>query len=64
MRIKLSPHQKAGHCKLCDDDATKNNHCSWCGLTFEQLEHLVDHLDHSDCSAQIAQAFGLPKENQ
>jgi hypothetical protein len=62
MPVKLSPHQKAGHCRFCDDGATENNHCSWCGSTFRNPEHLADHLERSDCAAQIADALDLPEE--
>lgn len=34
-------------CKMCADDASKYNHCAFCGLTFETMDELVYHLD--DC---------------
>jgi hypothetical protein len=41
----LSPHQLAGPCELCSDDATKYNHCAWCGQTFMTLTELSEHLE-------------------
>lgn len=46
-----SAHQKEGYCAMCADNATKYNHCSWCGATFDDLRGLVRHLDdpNIDC---------------
>lgn len=40
-----SPHQQAGPCAMCEDDATKYNHCAWCGTTLQSLNQLASHID-------------------
>ena len=43
---------------MCEDDATKYNHCAWCGLTFITLDQLSDHLDETDCYECMRKALG------
>lgn len=53
--IELSEHQKSV-CKMCAEDSMKYNHCSWCGLTFQTQDELLDHLDII-CLQKMTTAF-------
>ena len=42
--VKLTPHQM-NPCYMCAEDASKYNHCAFCGTTFKNVDDLLDHLD-------------------
>lgn len=44
IQMKISKHQES-YCEMCEEDASKYNHCAWCGETFQNQDELLDHLD-------------------
>jgi len=49
----LSPHLSRGHCFRCAEDASKYNHCSWCGDDFQSHIDLVEHWHRMPCGAHL-----------
>lgn len=56
--MKITKHQQKP-CKMCADNATKYNHCAFCGSTFKNLNLLLDHLD--DCPDYVDNPFSNTK---
>lgn len=49
----LSEHQKQGYCAMCADDASRYNHCSWCGETLPSPVALSNHMDEGCLDAMM-----------
>lgn len=48
-----SPHQRLGPCELCQQGASENLHCAWCGYTTTNFTEFVGH-SAGPCGAKIA----------
>lgn len=50
---ELSPHQRLGPCELCQQGASENQHCAWCGHTEAEFGKFIAHIS-GPCGAKMA----------